>query len=166
MLKVYKIHESACVPFYGTQQAACFDLSASLLPKTKIKYFTSTNVKQEVSVFPDCTIKLQPRCRYLIPTNLIFDIPDGYSVRLHPRSGWSLKEGVTLINCEGVIDSDYVDPIYVAVINNSSTEVLLESGDRIAQAELVRDERAEISEIFEAPTQKSDRDGGFGSTGN
>ena len=165
MLKVYKTHESASLPFYGTEQAACFDLSASLIPRTKIKYYTSTNTKQEVTVVSG-SIKMMPRCRYLIPTNLIFDIPDGYSVRLHPRSGWSLKQGISLINCEGVIDSDYIDPIFAVLFNTSNSEVEVHNGDRIAQGELVRDERAVISEILSAPTQKTDRDGGFGSTGN
>jgi dUTP pyrophosphatase len=50
----------------------------------------------------------------LIPTGLIADIPEGFSVRIHSRSGLAFKQGVYLTNCEGVIDSDYVDPNYFA----------------------------------------------------
>lgn len=165
MLKVYKTHESAYMPFYGTAQAACFDLSASLVPGSKVIYYTTSNQKVQTTINSTRTLKLLPRCRYLIPTNLIFDIPEGFSVRLHPRSGWSLKQGVTLVNCEGVIDSDYIDPIFVAAVNTGNYETEIEDGFRVAQGELVRDERAEIVQIDEAPRAKSDREGGFGSTG-
>lgn len=165
MLKVFKINDSAHMPFYGTTQAACFDLSASLIPGEQVTYFTTSNQKVKTTINADRILKLMPRCRYLIPTNLIFDIPQGYSVRIHPRSGWSLKQAVTLINCEGVIDSDYVDPIFVAAINTGNYETEIQDGFRIAQAELVQDLRADLLEISEAPARKSDRDGGFGSTG-
>jgi dUTP pyrophosphatase len=42
-----------------------------------------------------------PQERALIPTGLIFDIPEGYSIRIHPRSGMALKYGLILANCRG-----------------------------------------------------------------
>lgn len=164
MLKVYKTHPSATIPFFATEQAACFDISASLFSGQKVTYYTSMNSKNDITIINDF-IKLMPRSRYLIPTSLILDIPEGYSVRIHPRSGISLKYGLSLANCEGVIDSDYIDPIFVALINNSNCEITINNGDRIAQGELVRNETTKIHEIFNAPASKTSRSGGFGSTG-
>jgi len=103
--------------------------------------------------------------RMLIPTGLIADIPIGFSVRLHSRSGLAFKQGVYLTNCEGVIDSDYVDPIFAMVTSISNVPVKIYNGDRICQGELVRCEKYTLDESDEAPSQKTDREGGFGSTG-
>jgi dUTP pyrophosphatase len=95
----------------------------------------------------------------------IFDIPESYSIRLHPRSGLALKQGLTLANCEGVIDSDYINPLFVAILSTSAVEATIKDGDRIAQLELVLNVNASIVETYNPPQQKSSRTGGFGSTG-
>jgi dUTP pyrophosphatase len=95
----------------------------------------------------------------------VFSIPDGYSIRIHPRSGLSLKSGIQLSNCEGVIDSDYTLETFISIINGADIPFKVSHGDRIAQAELVRDTRAVFTEVFEKPTKDSNRTGGFGSTG-
>jgi len=86
-------------------------------------------------------------------------------VRVYARSGLSTKTGLCLANSVGVIDSDYVEEVFVPIINNSDQMVPLYHGDRIAQAELVLDTRVEPVYILERPRRKTDRDGGFGSTG-
>lgn len=164
-LSFYKTHESAHVPAFETEGAACFDFKASLLPGAEVSYYNSFNEKHVVYIAPNKSILIMPKCRYLVPTNLIMDIPLGYSVRIHPRSGLALKNGITLINCEGVIDSDYVHPTYITLFNGSDTSFEVKDGDRIAQGELVRMENYYIAQTFEAPTQKTSRAGGFGSTG-
>jgi len=111
------------------------------------------------------TIAIAPGERMMVPTGLIFDIPEGYSVRIHPRSGISYKNGVVLANCEGVIDSDYVEEIYVLLHNTATVNFVITPGDRIAQAELVKMESYTIEETTERPAQKTDRAGGMGSTG-
>ena len=103
--------------------------------------------------------------RVLVPTGLIFDIPDGYSVILHSRSGLAWNEGLYLTNCEGIIDSDYVDPVFVMMTNISQAPKVINNGDRICQAELVEKVYHSLTEIQDPPTQKTERDGGFGSTG-
>jgi dUTP pyrophosphatase len=110
-------------------------------------------------------IRVDPGERVLVPTGLVLDIPQGYSVRIHPRSGLSLKQGLTLVNAEGVIDSDYVEELFIPLYNASSISVQLKHGDRIAQGELVRTELYEIVESTTRPERKTDRAGGFGSTG-
>jgi len=164
-LAFFKTHGSAYVPAFETEGAACFDFKASLIPGSEVVYYNSFNVKETISVSPIRSAILLPKCRYLVPTNLIMDIPQGYSVRIHPRSGLALKNGITLINCEGVIDSDYINPTYITLYNTSDTSFEVKDGDRIAQGELVRQEIYSIAEVFEAPSQKTSRAGGFGSTG-
>jgi len=104
--------------------------------------------------------------RVLVPTGIIFDIPEGYSVRLHSRSGLAWKDGLYLTNCEGIIDSDYVDPVFAMMTNISQSPKVINNGDRICQAELVETLQHDLTEIKEPPTQKTQRDGGFGSTGS
>ena len=87
-------------------------------------------------------------------------------MRLHPRSGTSLKFGLTLINSEGIIDSDYTEEVMIPLYNSSSTLVEVKHGERYAQAEVVEVmTNLVFFEIKERPTQKTDRTGGFGSTG-
>lgn len=110
-------------------------------------------------------IIINPGERLLIPTGLIFDIPENHSIRIHARSGLSLKQGLALANAEGVVDSDYVDPTFIMMINNSNAVATIKHGDRIAQGELVPVLQSEFQEIPTPPKQKTDRQGGLGSTG-
>lgn len=164
-LKFFRLHPEARLPSFATEGSACFDLCASLIPGTEIKSYTWLNVPGLEAVSNSRSFSLRPGHRYLIPTNLIMDIPERFSVRIHPRSGLALKSGITLINCEGVIDSDYVEPTYITLLNLSDSIVEIKDGDRVAQGELVRSETYEIEEITDRPEPKSSRKGGFGSTG-
>ena len=93
------------------------------------------------------------------------DIPENHSVRVYPRSGLSSKKGLNLINCVGIIDADYVEEVFIPVYNNSQERLRIYNGERIAQAEMTYNQRPILDFIFEKPVQKSDRSGGFGSTG-
>ena len=70
-----------------------------------------------------------------------------------------------LANCEGVIDADYVEPVYMLMTNLDLTPIEISDGDRICQGELVRDEFYEFKQTSRRPMKKTDRDGGLGSTG-
>jgi dUTP pyrophosphatase len=98
---------------------------------------------------------------------LMFSELRNYSIRLHARSGMSLKQGLILANSEGVVDVDYQQEIFVMLTNISELAVTISVGDRIAQAEVVRNYVAqfELVESDEEPTPHSERSGGFGSTG-
>lgn len=165
MLQVYKVFSDAILPKYATKASACFDLHACLVSGQVLKKSGPSNKLHELDIKDDREVAVKPGDRILIPTGLKFHIPANHSVRLHPRSGLAFKNGIALSNCEGVIDEDYVDPVFVCVINNSATTFVIAHGDRICQAELVQDCRCEIVEAQEAPTQKTNREGGFGSTG-
>jgi dUTP pyrophosphatase len=110
-------------------------------------------------------VVIDPGQRVLVRTGLKLDIPEDFSVRLHPRSGLAIKHGITLINAEGVIDSDYVEEVKVPIINLSSIQYTINHGDRICQAETVRNYSTKPYEILSPPPPKTERAGGFGSTG-
>ena len=110
-------------------------------------------------------VQVDPYERVLIPTGLVFDIPIGYSMRLYPRSGLALKQGLTLANNVGIIDSDYVEPVFAMITNISGTTQYVRHDERICQGELFKDVKCVLEEIDEKPDRKTDRDGGFGSTG-
>ena len=110
-------------------------------------------------------LSIAPADRVLVPTGLVFDIPEGYSVRLHPRSSISLKRGLTLTNGEGIIDSDYYHETFIMFTNTSADEVRITHGERIAQGELIKTLDYSLEESIIIPEQKTNRVGGFGSTG-
>jgi dUTP pyrophosphatase len=164
-LSIFKTDSKARIPVSQTAGAACLDVSASLLDDSKVTCYDRYNIEEKIPIVQS-EIKIKPFSRALIPTNLILDIPVGYSVRVHPRSGLAVKQGLTLVNCEGVVDSDYVNPLFIAIINLSAVDAVIRDGDRIAQLELYRNvPAATIFELATPPSQKTDRTGGFGSTG-
>lgn len=169
-LGIYKLHDDVLTPKFATIDSACFDLHAYFSHREPITFYDATNRKCSHLCFPQETNKLacliNPGERVLIPTGIIFDIPTGYSIRLHPRSGISLKTGITLANAEGIIDSDYVEPTYVMLINTSKITIAVINGDRICQAELIQNQPTDFEILKDKPKVKTNRTGGFGSTGS
>ena len=162
-LKIYKTHPFNTLPKKQTEQSACFDLSFQGHGKSKYSGYNSMN-KPFTRVMNNLIV-VQPGDRLMVPTGLILDIPKGYSVRVHARSGMSLKQGLVLANAEGVIDSDYIDELMILVHNISANSIEIRTGDRIAQAELIKDCEYSIEETVARPGIKTDRVGGMGSTG-
>jgi dUTP pyrophosphatase len=173
-LGFYKLYSHVQRPVWATEDSACFDLHAHFEPGKPVKIFSITNNEREVipSMNSSTTgaensseLILPIGARALIPTGIVFDIPEGYSVRLYPRSGLSVRKGLTMINGEGIIDSDYVEEVYVTMHNASHQTIKISHGERIAQAELIRSLSYEVVEIAQRPGQKTSRSGGLGSTG-
>lgn len=103
--------------------------------------------------------------RRLIPTGLVIEIPPGFEVQIRPRSGLALKQGLTLVNAPGTIDSDYRGPLGVIVINHGSEPIRIDHGQRIAQAVVAPVVQAEFR-IVEHLDDTARGSGGFGSTGS
>lgn len=163
-LGVYKLSDSVeVIPSFATDGSACFDLIANVNVGDMVNCKTVSQQGQRKVT--DKGIAIHPQDRMLIPTGLIFDIPEGYCLKVYTRSGISFKEGITLTNCTGVIDSDYINELFVSVINVGTESKYIQKGDRIAQAKLEKLVDTEIVEIKSAPKQKTSRSGGFGSTG-
>jgi dUTP pyrophosphatase len=110
------------------------------------------------------TVVLKPLERALIKTGLFMEIPAGYEAQVRPRSGFALKQGVTVLNSPGTIDADYRGEVGVILINLSSEEVKIENGDRIAQLVFAQVEQANWI-VTEELSETERGAGGFGSTG-
>ncbi|AUH66122.1 dUTP diphosphatase [Paracoccus zhejiangensis] len=110
------------------------------------------------------TVELAPGARALIPTGLRLAIPEGWEVQIRPRSGLALKQGITLLNTPGTIDSDYRGPLGVILVNLGQAPVTIAHGDRIAQMVVAPAPQARF-ELVEALDDTERGAGGFGSTG-
>ena len=181
-LNVYRLNNDIELPTYGTTLANCFDLSFQ--PTSNVVHgYDSFNspIERDVNAFGE--VSIYPGDRLLIPTGLILKIEhkvtietyadiarkelplQNYSIRLHPRSGLSLKKGLILANCEGIVDVDYQEEVFVLLTNVSKMHATIRRGDRVAQAEVVCNEPFHIAICNTRPTKHSERAGGFGSTG-
>jgi dUTP pyrophosphatase len=116
-------------------------------------------------------LELRPGGTLSIDLGIAFEIPDGSVMLITGRSGMGFKFGVRLVNCLGVIDSDYRDTVQVKLIHDgdhfaherNGKIVQINPGDRIAQAFILPLPRIEFNQVAELGA--TDRNGGFGSTG-
>jgi dUTP pyrophosphatase len=164
-LKMKKTADDVFTPSFATKYSACFDIHAYLKTGTTVDVWSDSGRKLVKKLVRDNRYLLYPNERVLIPTGLIMDIPPLHSVRLHSRSGLAFKSGVVLGNGEGIIDCDYVEPVFILLHNTTDANSIIVDGDRIAQGELVHQLHYSITEIAISPQPKSARSGGFGSTG-
>ena len=110
-------------------------------------------------------MKLEPGMRALVPTGLAIAIPEGYVGLVHPRSGLAIKNGISMVNTPGTIDSGYRGEIAVILINHDREETFeIKRGDRIAQLVIQQVEIAELVAVKELPMSERGA-GGFGSSG-
>ncbi len=142
ILKIQRLAHNKFVPEYKTEGAAGMDLCAAI----------------------DAPITLKPLERKLIPTGLKIELEHGYEAQVRPRSGLSIKHGITLINCIGTVDEDYRGEICVPIVNLSNESYTIQPDERIAQMVISRVEQAEIEVVTEL-SETNRGEGGFGSTG-
>ena len=107
---------------------------------------------------------LQPGETALIPTGFAIAVPVGFEAQLRPRSGLALKNGITLLNSPGTIDSDYRGAVGVILTNLGHEPFYVHRGDRVAQMVIAKVERAEL-EMVETLEETERGEGGFGSSG-
>jgi dUTP pyrophosphatase len=164
VVKYFKLHEDAIEPKYATTHSACFDLAYCGSGESSVVVYNNMNRKNERQLGPEKLLVIAPGERVLVPTGLIFDIPTGWSMRLHVRSGTALKQGLTLANSEGVIDADYKLQTFIPIVNLSGIQQTIENLKVIAQGEIVPVKKYAFKQTEERPTETSERVGGFGST--
>jgi dUTP pyrophosphatase len=122
---------------------------------------TSGSAGFDIYSMQDATI--YPGAREAISTGLYVEVPEGYVLKLYPRSGLALR-GLTLANCVGIIDSDYRGEVKAIILNTSNEIKHITKGDRIIQAMLERVVPTEW--LFSRELNPTSRgSGGFGSTG-
>ncbi len=165
LLEYYALRNNVIPPKFATNGSACFDLHAHLSGVEIIKAYDTKNHSVILEVKRNA-VTIPPYHRAVINSGIIFDIPRGFSVRLHNRSGLSLKNGVKLVNQEAVIDHDYIEETMILIENTSELPFYLKNEDRICQGELVRNESIQVRETKRRPEDRnSGRNGGMGSTG-
>ena len=167
-MNVYKVNDRASVPEYATTGSACFDIRACIENGQRLRSFNAFNKEMTVVVKgvggQRDAFQLPPGIRVLVPTGLIFDIQEKHVMKMYIRSSQALKKGLTMANGVGIIDSDYVEESYMMLENVSDSMALIVHGERVAQCIIEKALRTKITETEERPGQKTDRDGGFGST--
>jgi dUTP pyrophosphatase len=130
------------LPEYATQGSAGMDIRANL----------------------EQSLTLKPLERFLVPTGLFIQLPEGFEAQMRPRSGLAIKQGITCLNSPGTIDSDYRGELKVILINLSDTNQVIQPGDRIAQMVIAKTEKADL--ILVQHLNETERGtGGFGHTG-
>jgi dUTP pyrophosphatase len=167
-MNIYRMNEKAELPEYATKGSACFDIKACFQNGDMLKAYNSWNKEQSVVVKGVSTerdaFQLPPGIRVLVPTGLIFDIAEKHVMKLFIRSGSAFKKGLSLANGTGIIDSDYVLETFVMLQNNTDSLVKIANGDRIAQGMVEKIVQQKFVETTK-PMEMTERDGGFGSTG-
>ena len=128
------------------------------------EYATSGSAGMDIRASLTETLVLRPMERFLVPTGLYIELPEGYEAQVRPRSGLAVKQGLTCLNTPGTIDSDYRGEIKVILINLSQEEQAIHTGDRIAQMIVSKVERAQW-ELTESISLTERNEGGFGHTG-
>lgn len=129
------------------------------------KYQTNGSAGMDVCALMDEeTISILPGERKLIKTGLYIELPKGYEAQIRPRSGLALKEGITVLNSPGTIDSDYRGEIGIILINHSDKIFIVKNGDRICQMIIAKYETIEWNIVEELEETKRNTEG-FGHTG-
>jgi dUTP pyrophosphatase len=140
----YKLsHPKAKPPKFAHDADACFDLTAATREPINARSM-------------------------LYDTGLVFDIPDGYHIKVYSRSGLGFKYDMRLCNSTGIIDADYLGTIKVKLVYDGPVSYRPDwpmVGDRIAQAMLVKNVKTELIEVEEITKETARGENGFGSTG-
>lgn len=137
-LKILKTNTSCKTLVKGTKNSAGYDL------------------------FANQSVKIKPHCTEKIDTGIRMEIPNGFYGKIETRSSYAAK-GLIVIG--GIIDSDYRGNIIV-MLHNILSDVTQEinTGDKIAQIIFLKYNDFDIQEVNEL--DNTERNGGFGSTGN
>ena len=140
-LLIKKLQKNIILPEYKTDGSSGMDLMA--------------NVEQTVKIFPGE--------KKIISTGIMVAIPEQYEIQIRPRSGLAAKNGISVLNTPGTIDSDYRGEIKVILINLGKDIFEIKKNDRIAQMIVCPIIKAELKEVESLP-ETIRGGGGFGST--
>lgn len=128
------------------------------------EYKTSGSSGADICALLENPITIPSGKTCMIPTGLFFEIPEGFEIQVRPRSGLAAKNGVTVLNTPGTIDSDYRGEIKVILINLGEKDFTVNNGERIAQIVVAPVTQATFT--LSENLSKTERGvGGFGSTG-
>ncbi len=139
-VQIKQLTESATVPTLATPNSAGYD------------------------VYSDENITIKAHEYIMVSTGIAIAMPSDMEAQVRPRSGLAIKNGVTVLNAPGTIDSDYRGEVKILLINHSDSDFLIEKGMRIGQMIFSKVERV-LFDIVEQLDETKRGSGGFGSTG-
>ena len=140
-IKIKKIKDNAIIPKYAHEGDAGVDL-----------YSTEDYL-------------LKPGERILVSTGIKIAIPKGYEAQVRPKSGLAIKNGLSIVNTPGTIDSPYRGEVQIIAINLGKENIKIEKQTKVAQMVINKIEEAEFEEVDELDSTTRG-EGGFGSTGH
>lgn len=160
-LKVKRLTDSVSIPKYAHDGDMCFDISVYVDDNE----FAPKALDGQLQFKFDSDTVIEPQQTVLFHTGLKFETPKGYGMKVHVRSSIGIKKHLILSNATGIIDTaQYRGELMVALTNISSRRQKIESGERVAQAEIVKVLDVDIKEVDElSDTERGT--GGIGSTG-
>ena len=139
---IKKLHSDVNIPKYETEGSSGLDLEAYI----------------------EKDLRLLSGERKLVPTGVSVAMPNNFEIQIRPRSGLAYKNGISVVNTPGTIDSDYRGEIKVLLINLGTKAVTIKKFQRIAQMVICPIIKANLKEVQELPETIRGA-GGFGSTG-
>ena len=139
---IKKLHSDVNIPKYETEGSSGLDLEAYI----------------------EKDLRLLSGERKLVPTGVSVAMPNNFEIQIRPRSGLAHKNGISVVNTPGTIDSDYRGEIKVLLINLGTEAVTIKKFQRIAQMVICPIIKANLKEVQELPETIRGA-GGFGSTG-
>jgi dUTP pyrophosphatase len=143
IIKIELCHEDAVFPKYAYPSDSGFDLHSTE------------------------DLEIGPLGRILVPTGLKVSFDENYEIQVRPKSGLAIKQGLTVLNTPGTVDSGYNGEIKVIVFNTNNYSVMIPKGMKVGQAVLcpVINGKFVSFEQVDKIEDKDRGDNGFGSTG-
>ncbi len=162
-IKAKRLSDTAKLPTYGSEKAACCDLYCDLRVDKCIDLNPANVDFKHMEYSGDCfdRVHIAPHETIKLPTGWAFQPPEGYMLQILQRSGLASKG---LIPLGGILDEDYTGEVIVIMLNTTDKYLSINNGDRISQMAIRPYYQGEFEEVDELDeTERGD--GGFGSTG-
>ena len=162
-IKAKRLSDTAKLPTYGSEKAACCDLYCDLRVDKCIDLNPANVDFKHMEYSGDCfdRVHIAPHETIKLPTGWAFQPPEGYMLQLLQRSGLASKG---LIPLGGILDEDYTGEVIVIMLNTTDKYLSINNGDRIAQMAIRPYYQGEFEEVDELDETERGN-GGFGSTG-
>ena len=127
-------------------------------------YATAGSAGMDIRAHLNKPLTVRPGKTVLVPTGLSLELPVGYEAQIRPRSGLAYKNGLTIPNSPGTIDSDYRGHVKVMIRNEGPSAYEIKPGERIAQ--MVIADYTQVEWLLTEELEETERgENGFGSTG-
>lgn len=126
-------------------------------------YAHDTDAAADIYALEDMTLPAHSLSNK-VHTGVCIALPEGWVMKLAPRSSIGAKTGLRLSNSIGIIDEEYRGEICILYDNISDSDYEIKAGDRIAQCwvePVYRFKPMPVDELSETSRGL----GGFGSTG-